>query len=222
MKFDKYGLIELEQCGFPGNIGDGCAEYARYATLCKFLDIPISPNLIAFITDIGVLRHPNSIWGTSDTSDDQVSPLIAAAALYQPELADKIIAQLEAAGCKSGNGQYIHLTTFAQIFRYQKYPLQWLFDMSILGQTVFMLLPFRWSDSKHWFESNKNSSSDYLNWLNFLIFAKMQSFSWPCRLALKLISAEKTFEKIQDYYCPEPQAWIVPMYEQAIRNLYVA
>lgn len=218
MKFDSYTFIVMEQSGFPGNIGDSAAETGRYMTLSALVHSLPSIDLSPFITDKGVLRHPTSPWREDDTSDDQTSPLLAACSIRQPELANKIIAQIKAARWKTGNGQMIHPSSFAQIKRHQGSWLQGLWDISIVGQALLLKCPYRWSDSKKWFERSSGSSSDYLNFVNFLAYANLKgSFGISCKIATKLIDMGDVLMKVHDYYSIEPNnKMILDLYMKAL------
>jgi hypothetical protein len=222
MFFDStYGYIELNQCERPGSIGDSLAETGRYITLAYVIGDNPQINLAPFVTDIGLLRHPDSPWRENDISSDQASPFLAAANLTQPSLADITISRIKKAGWKTGNGDYVSTGLLANIKRIEGSKIQWLYDLSFLGQAIIFKLPFRWSDSKKWFERSSGSSSDYLNFINGLLFAKVKNkFTWPCKIALKMVGKDTIIEKIHEYYKPEPNSqWLLDVYKKALEKL---
>lgn len=224
MFFDKeYGYIELEQCARPGSIGDSLAETSRYITLMYLLDIPYnSIDLSNFITDKGILRHPDSPWRENDTSGDQIYPLIAASSLIHPEITDMVIEQIKHNRYKTGNGDFISPGMFTQIRRAEHKHFLFVSDLFLLAQAIILKLPFRWSDSKKSFESSKNSSGDYLNFINGLAFAKAKNnTTFPLKLAKKLIKKDTLKQKVQDYYKIEPNSqWIINIYNNTIDRIY--
>jgi hypothetical protein len=228
MKFDANGLIMMEQDTFPGSIGDSCAETSRYATLDKLLNSPASAQLTLFITSGGVVRYPSppSPWGASDTSSDQVAPLIAACSLTDPPLADEILSLIKDSGYRTGNGTFINPGMWAQMMRHQGSRVQWLWDLSVLGQAMIFKLPFAWNPNasanpNSWFVSSANQTSGYLNFINFLAFAKAKKWTWPCRLAVKVIGQKKALNQVVTYYKPEPNsAWLLNTYAIAVAKIW--
>lgn len=222
MMIDTYGYVIMEQSPLPGGYGDSCAETGRYAVLAYINGTKLDIKFNSFVTDIGVLRHPDSPWREDDTSGDQVSPLIAATALIQPVLGYRVIKQIEDAGYKTGNGDLLSPGIYAQMRRAQRKSFLWLSDLALVGQALLLKLPIRWSDSKRWFESTSGSSCDYLNLVNNLAFARaMESWTWPCWLATKLISQELALSKAKDYYEPEPNnGMILEQYAEAIPKIW--
>lgn len=218
MLLDAFGFIVMEQNGFPGNIGDSAAETGRYITMSK-VKIDLSP----LVTDKGVLRHPTSPWREDDTSSDQVAPLIAAASIIGAnDVADTIIRQIRNGGYKTGNRQLISPGLYANIRRHEDSMLLGLSDLAILGQALLFKFPYRWSDSKKTFESSANSSADYLNFVNALIFAKAKnSFTLTLKLTVLITSGQIVIDKIRSYYASEPNsAWIIKLYEENIKMIY--
>jgi hypothetical protein len=180
-----------------------------------------------FVTDLGVLRYPTSPWRESDTSDDQVSPLIAAVTLTNISLAVKVINQVVFAGWKIGNGQLIHPTSYAQIKRAQGSWCQSLWDLAILSQALIMALPFAFSPNatinpSTWFVSSAGQTADYLNFINALAFARTtDTFTISCWLATKIISLEKALAKVESYYKPEPNSqWLIDIYSAALAKIW--
>jgi hypothetical protein len=220
----------MEQTPFPGSVGDGCAESSRYVTLCEFLNQNSFPqvNLARLVTLAGVVRYPcpPSPWAASDTSGDQVAPLIAATSLTQPSLADTIISQIVTNKYCTGNGKLINPGLYANVKRHQGSHVQWLWDLSILGQALIFKLPFAWNPNatwnpKSWLISSSGQTSGYLNWTNALAFARCKSWTWPCWLATKIIGKTQVMAAVQSYYRPEPNsAWMLNIYEQAFNKIW--
>jgi len=206
MKIDKYGCIVMEQNpeGDPGNLGDSCAETGRYQHLCRQLgETDFTIYLGRFITDAGILRHPDSPWREDDTSSDQVLPLyLGGTDLTKARV--KII--LQRAGYRTGNGDFINPKLFALIK-----DNTFLLNISLAAQAAIFKLPYRWNDEKKWFESTEGSSADYLNFIHAALYAS----SWVRRL----VSKEKLIERVQHYYRVEPNsAWVVDLYKRVIQE----
>ena len=221
---DNYGYIEMEQdpVGNPGRTGDSLAETSRYVSIAYVIGDNPKINLAYFVTDKGCLRHPDSPWREDDCSGDQVFPLIAASALTQPELLAKVLKQIKDAGYKTGNGDFITPGMLGQIRRAEDKKFLAISDIPLVIQAVLFKIPFRWSDSKKKFESNDDSSGDYLNFINTLAFAKAKgNISLPMKLAMKLISKEKCLEKVKHYYRNEPNSQgLVELYEKSLGKIY--
>lgn len=222
MVFDNYGYIVMEQSGLPGGYGDSCAETSRYVTLKAVIGDQVVINLVSFVTDQGVLRHPLSPWREDDTSLDQMYPLLAATTLTNKELRNKVDGFITDYSGKTYNGKIVNFGMQAQVARSRDEKHLWINDLSILGQALIFKLPYRWSDSKKWFEKN-DSTSDYLNFVNGIAFAKVKNNeTWPIKLAKKLIKKETVLEKVKSYYQPEPNSqWLVDLYSKALEVIYV-
>lgn len=222
MIFDNYQYLIMEQVEAPGNSGDSAAETGRYVTLKAVIGEKVIIDLSHFITEKGILRHPDSPWRENDISSDQVAPLLAAASLIQPEIADKIMKQLE--NGHTGNGDLISLGLRGQIRRAQDKHFLGFSDLPMLGQALLFKLPFRYSESKHWLEGNDDSSGDYLNFVNSLAFAKAKGkLSLSQKLSMKLISKQKCLDKVKHYYRNEPHAgFLIDLYSKALELIYVS
>lgn len=222
MLLDIYGFIVMEQCAYPGSIGDSAAETGRYVTLMYFNKDIKHIDLSNFITPKGILRHPESPWREDDTSGDQVAPLIAASALLQPKVADIIIKKIRDNNYRTGNNNLINPGILANIKRHEGSIIQGLYDLAFLGQGLLLKLPYRWSESKKTFEKMEESSADYLNLFNSLFLAKIRGgLTLPQKLTLKLLSKEHVLNKIKSYYKVEPNSeFLIKEYEKALEVLY--
>jgi hypothetical protein len=221
MHFDNNGLLVMDQEGFPGNIGDSCAETSRYVTLQYLLGNPPKIDLSPFDTSLGVIDYPSSPWGPNTTSDDQVSPLIAATSLTNSQLCKTITLQVEDAGYKTGNGQFIHPSSFAQLERSQGSIVQGLWDWTIVFQALLFKVPVYWNDGTKSFQTTANDEADYLNFVNFLAFAKQKRWTLACWLATKLTSSSVVMAKVSGYYQKEPNVqWLLDIYQQSIKKVW--
>jgi hypothetical protein len=230
MKLDSLGLIEMEQTGAPGCYGDSCAESGRYVTLCMLLGGTSVPqiNLDQLVTPAGVVRYPcpPAPWGPSDTSSDQVSPLIAALSCTQSGMLPTVLNQIALNGYKTGNGDLIEIGLYANMKRAQGSWCQSLWDMAILGQAVILALPIAWNPNAAmnpltWIISSKNQTSGYLNWFNALAFARQKKWTLPCWLATKIISSKKTLKNVASYYQPEPNnSLILGLYTEGAKKIW--
>ncbi len=220
MYLDSQNLIVMEQSGLPGGYGDSASETGRYVTLLAVIGDKIIIDLSPFITDKGILRHPESPWKEDDISSDQVSPLLAAASINQLYISDRIISLIRNNDNRTGNGDLISFGMWAQLRRAEKASNLWFSDLALLGQVLMFKIPFRWSDSKQKFEKNTNSS-DYLNFVNSLAFAKIKGDTLSSKLAKWLTSKDIVLQKVKDYYNPEPNSeWLLKKYEQALDRIY--
>lgn len=220
MILDEDNLIEMEQCSFPGNIGDSCAETSRFVILSQLVkDHNFEIDLNDFLTPIGVLRHPDSPWLENDTSFDQVMPLIIAGMLTDITVANKAKAFIKKDGYKTGNGDLVPPSYLPVIMRNSKF--NFIFDIIVILQSLLFLLPYRWSDSKKKLEPMQGSSADYLNFVMILAFAKLtNTVTLPLKIAQKLTPKDKILEKIKSYYAPEPNAFIVSYYQEALEKIF--
>ena len=220
MILDSYGFINMEQSQAPGSIGDSAAETSRYIVLAFINGQKLDINLSYFVTDKGLLRHPLSPWREDDTSLDQMYPLVAAAALISSdELRVKIDSFIS--GTKTYNGKIVTLGFKAQLNRSKDNSIPWIDDLALLGQALLFKIPIRWSDSKKRPELMSSSSSDYLNYVSGLAFAKIKGLTWPLKLARLLISKEQIMDKVEQYYAPEPNVrWLLDEYKKALKEIY--
>lgn len=192
MKFDKYGCIEMEQCGWPGNIGDSCAETCRL----KLLDGVIL-GLDVFKTDLGFVRHPTAPegWRESDFSGDQALPLLMTGG------GDSRIA-FKNVGC------------FLVYFKAHN-----LLFVATLIQALLFKVPLRWDDGRKRFESGESSSADYLNFFMCMLFLHRRGSKLP--LIKWLVPRERVEGKVAAYYLSEPNsAWVTKLYFKRISEVY--
>lgn len=226
MYLDANGLVVLEQSAFPGNTGDSCAETSRLVTLQILLGDDIHSELHLFIVSGGIIRYPDSPWGITDTSSDQVSPLIVATALTDLSLTKTITNILEENHLRTGNGDIVTPGLLANLERAENHRFLWFMDLTNLLQALIFKLPLTWNPSatinpKTWLISSKTQSSGYLNWINNLAFAKIKGDTWPNKLAKKLIKKEKALEMVRNYYAPEQNsAWLLTLYSSALEKIW--
>ncbi len=215
--FIENGAVVFEQVGFPGNVGDQCAETARWDRLCSLLNLPSPMKLDQFFTDKGILRSPKlagykddkgDSWAEDDTTSDQVGPLFMAVKhrLELTYLKKKIRDNVHQNSWwgRTGNGDLVNPKLHAAINERQT-----LLEWSMRGQAFALNLPFRWSDSENKFEAMGESSADYLNYFHY-------GFEVPQAVRRK-ISAEKMLDRIVSYYAKEPNSkQLVDLYHTAL------
>ncbi len=202
----------MEQNGYPGNIGDSCAETSRYAHLKDLLNEDRSDvDLQQFQTETGFVRHPTAPegWREDDFSGDQALPLYLAS--RDNPSADPIYWKLrnsiETTGYKSGNGDFISPVFYGLVT-----DKQWLVSLSTAVQGLLFRFPYRWSDAYKNIERQEGSSADYLNYLHAAVYASPYARSFVSKATLK--------QKIRDYYEVEPNSlWLVQLYDRVI-DLY--
>lgn len=181
MRFDEYGLLITEE-PTVGRFGDSCAETSRFCVLERFIKHAGSefkvPDLALrqFLTEKGIVRHPLSPWREDDTSWDQKLPLFYALRLFNDNI-----------GMKS-------FTWF------ERYWFSHFIGIKSVTQALIFKLPYRWNDSKRWFEKSSESSCDYLNFIIGLVYLTMiRQEGLLVKLALKL-TWTKFYDKTIDYY----------------------
>jgi len=175
--------------------------------MCYVLKIPMPEviNLSRFRTDNGYVRHPNSPWREDDFSSDQALPLwLAYQQMSKDYLGSEMTWHIHNNLYRTGNGDFIPPNFFFMILEWR-----WAVSLCVVLQALIFKFPWRWSDSKKWFESNEDMSADYLNWTMTALFAH----GW----ARGVISRDKLKERFAHYYRHEPNsAWFL-----AIANKFI-
>jgi hypothetical protein len=223
MKFDSHGLIVMEHVDFPGSVGDSCAETFRYFLLRRFLRIgndeeKVEAALTATKTGAGLLRHPNAPWREDDFSCDQWLPRFLTLAVLRPQVLTEAI-RIRAQRFRTGNGDLVSPVAFAAIIRFLRDKATWL-DLTLWLQTFLFQFPIRWNDERRWFEKSSESSSDYLNWFMYLIYTEIHGPSFWSVRAKKRVDPKILSQKVEHYYRGEPHAFVLPLYEEAIRKIW--
>jgi hypothetical protein len=213
------GMVTLEQTGAPGNIGDSAAETGRLGVLLAFLDEPdmgLKPtNFVQ--SDGAVIRHPDSPWGASDTSSDQVIPLLP---MLDKSTRSLVIRRIQNDGYRTGNSQLVSPLLLCQLKRVIGSRLQSIWDLAILLQALLFYSPVRWNDATGSFTSSAGSTADYLNWLNTILFSRMKNPTLTSKLAKKFVPNTKIMAAVSSYYAPEPNsAWLIDLYKKALEKL---
>lgn len=235
MYFDHYGCIVREQIGggFPGSIGDSCAETSRYRALDFFVNAPDNRDCLnIFFTDKGIIRHPlapvkgeagaKKSWREEDTPSDQVLPLAVAwdLGLLGEEPTDPRIFNL-----RTGNGDIVSPKLFAVQKRLQR-KHSWFYDTAVLGQAYIFKLPYRWNDERasrfeNPIEETKDSSCDYLNWLMCIVHAVgTNTITWSIKKSIEATDGKEVFKKILSYYADETNCIVLPLYQRAIERIW--
>lgn len=236
MKFDQYGLIEMEQNGWPGSIGDSCAETFRYFHLMSFypnvnsLAVNVAVALSRVITTKGLLRHPTApyhddkgnSWREDAFSFDQWAPLFLGAEAWGFEFSCKHFqGGIERNLFRTGNNQFVPLTYFTIWGRhYQSYGVVWDIPLYLQGLAM-KYFPWRWNDGTKKIENTKNSSADWLNFVHILLQAERLGHTKLSLKTKKMFDAKEILEKIRNYYEPEPNSnWLVELYEPIIVRVF--
>lgn len=211
MFIDSYMVLVMEHSSYEGNRGDSCAETSRYVHLKMLLgDYYMDVNLNTFVTPLGYIRHPEvpEDWKEKDFSEDQGKPLYLAFKKAGFHQADQMKKRIKDAGNRMGNGDLI-TPGFWGILHDSKL----LVNMSVLIQSLIFKLPYRWSDSKKWFEKSEGSSADYLNHIHMAVYSP----KWIRRL----VNKEVLKNKIKDYYSIEPNSqFVIDLYNQVIEKYW--
>lgn len=201
MKFDSLGCLVREKYepGHPANLGDSCAETARYELLSG--DSCVS--LGKFWTSIGFLRHPNSIWREKDTSSDQVLPLVLERTMLPVHLGPRILIPgtktIMSAGLWAAWHKHYRLLNMVNIVQ------GWLFNLS-----------WRIADGGK-LERSEGKVQDWLNYLCVYFWLRDHGH-W----ATLNQSKERCMKAVRKYYLEGPDQeknseWIVELYEKALK-----
>lgn len=219
MKVDQYGCLVREQVGYPGSIGDSCMETGYYLNLLPTVPKDLRAKEVAsmepFATIDGFVRHPDApgTWRESDFSSDNALGLLVGSHLLFPKLFKSFNDYTIANWFCTGNGKLISPLVYTVMRQ------NWLLMGIFLWVQSFLLkLPFRWSDRKKWFESSKDSSTDWVQWFHVaLIYVRISKKKSPG----KWLAKEQVMTKIYNYYAPEPNnAWILSAYEHAAKKIW--
>lgn len=204
MKFDNRGCLVRESGLWPGNCGDSAAETCRSIILGDDRG-----SWIQFVYADGFLRHPSlsEVWGGfSDFSGDQFVPLVIASGHHASVLHGSM---WRIRGTKA-------LLAPAAWFLVRK----WYVPLNVCNaiQGLFFRLPFRWSDSKMWFEKSDGAVADYLNHICIFVFLRRIG-KWATLNQPK----ERCMAAVRKYYLEGPDAepnaeWIVEMFEKALKE----
>lgn len=240
MRYDDYGLIVLEQNdeqhpdptealnAFHGNRGDSCAETFRHLHLQIYLEDRTKRDaaLLAYRqckTATGYIRHPLCKWREGDFSGDQAKPmyLVLRAMLLgyeRTEMEQYFFADSDWG--KTGNGDLLSASMKGVIKRANGKQSNFS-DFSLYSQIFAMTkIPFRWNDEKWWFESTESSSADWLNWYHGIIQAEMFGHTYMSLKAKNMADPAQVLAKIKSYYAVEKNAFVVELYEQAIKKTW--
>lgn len=185
----------MEQSGWPGNIGDSCAETSRLYILLNWQRPKDLTKL--FKTELGWVRHPEAPvgWREDDFSGDQALPLLLAGS-------GNYKLMFKNAGCFAA---YVKAYTLLEIITFV--------------QAVLFSVPLRWNDGTRSFETGENSSADYLNFCMCMLVLSRKGFKMS--LIKKLVPAERLKGKIASYYVVEPNSqWLGKLYFDQIEEMY--
>ena len=213
MRVDQYKTLVMEHVGYPGNIGDSCAETSRRVHQKRWLlDNPEPLDITQFITEKGFVRHPTApekddkgeSWREDDFTSDQGLPLFLAALCTLPLTAQTVKRTIIDAGWRTGNGDLIHPIFYA-ILKDNKF----LINLFTVAQALLFRFVWRWNDEKNKFEETEESSCDYINYIHYALYAS----EW----ARNRVSKERLKEKVAHYYKVEPNCkWLVDDYNRLI------
>lgn len=220
MRIDEYGCIEMEQCKWPGSIGDSAAESGRYEHLNMLLGNYVHIcNLENFVTATGYIRHPTApdagavlpngevtkeSWRESDFSSDQALPLYLAWRKGGNYVrTNQMERRFRRNFFRTGNGDLLTPGLFAEMYApLLRVPL-------LLAQLAIFKFKYRWNDELNRFEENTESSCDYINFIHVAVYAP----KWLRRR----IDARNLYNKVRDYYNVEPNCvFLKSLYHQVI------
>lgn len=215
MKIDELGCLVMEHSSPEGNLGDSCAESSRLDHMNYLLGKSPQCNLTKFVTITGYVRHPlvPESWKEKDFSSDQALPLLLCFKMknhWNGLYADQMRSRIMANYWRTGNNNFVSPGLFAELIG-----CKWLRAFFLLVQMLLFKFPYRWSDSKKWFESTDGSSGDYLNFIHLGVHAP----KWVRRL----VSKSMLKQKVSDYYAPEPKSdWLIKIYDEFIEKYFTS
>jgi hypothetical protein len=187
------GTLVRDQDGptSDGRYGDSAFDSSAFGLSWWFVNKQYHPQLKLdqFLTPNGVIRHPKSIWGANDTTEDQEKPLymfFRETCNYKQQV--QIYDQVTGRGYKTGNGNYVTPGYLAELRK-----ITWLRCLSQLIQVLFFYLPY-WDDGAKRIRFT-GKTDGYLQWALIAYLTP-----WPFR---RLISKAKLKDKILSYYTPE-------------------
>lgn len=182
MYINDQGGIVLEQCLWPGNIGDQMADTCRLIKVCEGILAKDPLNQFAkyirskldhkqFISPYGYLRSPKApykgeldmdgnpikdSWREDDTSGDQYQ---AGLLVFDPNERKEMRCRIVRNYCRYGNNQFIHPGFGMQLANWK-----WGTTQTLNSQVDLFQFKWRWSDEHNAFREMENSSADYLNY----------------------------------------------------------
>ena len=116
MRIDEFRSVVRERDGYPGDIGDSCADTARLFVLDPMaLFYEPALNLDVFWTPRGYVRHPlaperddnGESWREDDFSSDQALPLLLAYEVSRNILRTNLANRLCIASWRTGDGNLV-------------------------------------------------------------------------------------------------------------------
>jgi len=215
MKIDEYYVLVSEEHddnttkGFDGNRGESIAVTSRIEDLSVILGKISGLDLQQFITPTGTCRHPLSIWRENHESTDMAIAFYMGSSKRVPYFARMMKERIIESNYRTGNKNKISPSFYALMMNDQR-----LLDLTLAGQRLIFLWPWRWNEEKYnqgkWpIESSKNSSADYMNFIHLLYYAS----PWVKRM----VSKEKLMDRVRHYFSKEPNGeWIIDLYDRAI------
>lgn len=213
MRVDKfYTLISEEhnedtEKGYQGNRGESMAMTSRVVDLALILGEATLLDLNQFVTPTGTCRHPRSQWQEAHESTDQAIAFYMGASKQIPPLAVQMKERIIASGYRTGNKNLISPSFYALMMNKQR-----LLDLTIVGQRLIFVWPWRWNEEKKEIESSNNSSCDWMNFIHLLYYAS----PWVRRL----VSKEKLKERVRHYLSREPNPqFLFDLYDRAIERM---
>lgn len=236
---DKYGMVALEQCPWPGNIGDSCADSFRRLNLKIFVAGPsgfLPEVLITYrhtTTPNGDLRHPTAPekdekgnnWKEPDFSGDQwIAKYRCLRACHLPSVffeVKEMEERLKSNWYRYGNNDFAHPATFSSINRGRGTKNSFN-DLPVFAQAVLLTkFKYRWDDHYNCFRETENSSADWLNFLMHLIQCEMGGHTPSSQRAKEMIDPNLMWEKVKHYWKPEPNnEELLLDYELGIKKLW--
>ncbi len=211
MHYDELGLIVSDTSGVPSCYGDSAAETSREERLKQILGLQSTAYRLAhFRTATGYVRHPSPAmpkdWRETDFSSDQAFPLYLALRHAGLQMADEMKERIKLIGGRTGNGDPIAPFLWAALI-----DSKLLMSFFCIVSALFFCVPFRWSDSKNWFESSADATGDYLNYFHALPY---------CYWWARWIRGKTILAKVTAYYKNESNTEeLLGLYAQAIKKV---
>ncbi len=217
MYFDEHNMVALEQCAWPGNVGDSVHDTNRYRGMNMFVNganTLMIENYVSCTTNLGYLRHPSlkgfvdpkgNSWAEDDFSGDAWLAMQLGLRIGGFNgFANEMVQRLRDNWWRYGNGDFIHPGHISVIKRGEMRQ-NWFTDLPLHGQSILLhKFKWRWNDQYNCFRETEESSADWLNQLLALIHAERYGHTASSRKAKDILNLKVMMEKWEHYWRNEP------------------
>lgn len=235
MRIDEFNTVVREKDGYPGDIGDSCADTARLFVLdplTLFYDHLL--NLDVFWTPRGYVRHPlaperdekGESWREEDFSSDQALPLLLAYEVSRNILRTNLANRLRIAGWRTGDGNLVSPGLYALSKFVLSRDRVWLHVLGLINlvQALLFLVHVRWSDDERHTGWRRiqwgGNEGDYLNWHVINDFLWLTGVYWPLAICYRIWTPRTVYAKVKAYYASQPNhEWYLAPWRQSLNAI---